>query len=216
MDFTTAASNLRAFAYDIPRLTRWEVKGEFLVMRQRGWRQHTDDAYSEMAGNIIPAIATTNAIIAGMIVLQALHVLRSSLGPQDSSRSRNSQAHMSASRNVFLQSGRPFIPLGSFAVSSPNPRCGVCRETYVHVTCDTTRLTLGELIEAVMAAEVAITGRTRVISVYEGGRILSDPDWDDNLSRTLRELNCHQGKFVTLADEDEQFENVSIAVSDTP
>ena len=28
----------------------------------------------EMAGNIIPAIATTNAIIAGLIVLQALHL----------------------------------------------------------------------------------------------------------------------------------------------
>ena len=34
--------------------------------------------YAEMAGNIIPAIATTNAIIAGLIVLQALHLLRRS------------------------------------------------------------------------------------------------------------------------------------------
>ena len=33
---------------------------------------------TEMAGNIIPAIATTNAIIAGLIVLQALHLLRKS------------------------------------------------------------------------------------------------------------------------------------------
>lgn len=29
-----------------------------------------------MAGNIIPAIATTNAVIAGLIVLEALKVLR--------------------------------------------------------------------------------------------------------------------------------------------
>lgn len=29
-----------------------------------------------MAGNIIPAIATTNAVIAGVVVLRAFHVLR--------------------------------------------------------------------------------------------------------------------------------------------
>ena len=32
-----------------------------------------------MAGNIIPAIATTNAIIAGMIVLQAIQILTSEM-----------------------------------------------------------------------------------------------------------------------------------------
>lgn len=58
LDFVTAASNLRSSAYGIETKTRWEVK--------------------EMAGNIIPAIATTNAIVSGLIVLQALHLLRKS------------------------------------------------------------------------------------------------------------------------------------------
>ncbi|KAF8426448.1 repeat in ubiquitin-activating protein-domain-containing protein [Boletus edulis BED1] len=56
LDFVTAASNLRSAAYYIERKTRWQVK--------------------EMAGNTIPAIATTNAIISGLIILQALHLLR--------------------------------------------------------------------------------------------------------------------------------------------
>ena len=33
-----------------------------------------------MAGNIIPAIATTNAIIAGVIVMQALSILGGQMG----------------------------------------------------------------------------------------------------------------------------------------
>ena len=36
---------------------------------------HTHTHHAAMAGNIIPAIATTNAVIAGIIVMEALKVL---------------------------------------------------------------------------------------------------------------------------------------------
>jgi hypothetical protein len=54
LDLVTAASNLRSQVFHIPRKSRWEVK--------------------EIAGKIVPAIATTNAIIGGFIVLEALKV----------------------------------------------------------------------------------------------------------------------------------------------
>ncbi|CAG8457443.1 10487_t:CDS:10 [Diversispora eburnea] len=53
--FVTATSNLRARIFGIEEKTQFQVKA--------------------MAGNIIPAIATTNAIVAGMIVMQAFKVL---------------------------------------------------------------------------------------------------------------------------------------------
>ena len=55
LNFVTAASNLRAHIYHIPLLSRFTAKAE--------------------AGNIIPAIATTNAVIAGLIVLEAFKML---------------------------------------------------------------------------------------------------------------------------------------------
>ena len=55
LDFVTAASNLRSHIFGIEEQTRFKVK--------------------EMAGNIIPAIATTNAIIAGMVVMEAFRIL---------------------------------------------------------------------------------------------------------------------------------------------
>uniref|UniRef100_A0A8C7VBC2 SUMO-activating enzyme subunit 2 n=1 Tax=Oncorhynchus mykiss TaxID=8022 RepID=A0A8C7VBC2_ONCMY len=55
MDFVTAAANLRMYIFSMNMKSRFDIKS--------------------MAGNIIPAIATTNAVIAGLIVLEALKIL---------------------------------------------------------------------------------------------------------------------------------------------
>ena len=55
LEFVTATANIRAHIYHIPPSSRFVIK--------------------EMAGNIIPAIATTNAIIAGMIVMIAVKIV---------------------------------------------------------------------------------------------------------------------------------------------
>merc|ERR1711936_1055007 len=68
LNFVTACANIRMFIFNIKQRSRFEVKS--------------------MAGNIIPAIATTNAVIAGCIVMEALKVL-------------NDQA--SRMQNVFLR-----------------------------------------------------------------------------------------------------------------
>lgn len=56
LDFVTASANLRSIVFGIETKSRFAVK--------------------QMAGNIIPAIATTNAIVAGLCVLQSFKVLR--------------------------------------------------------------------------------------------------------------------------------------------
>jgi ubiquitin-like 1-activating enzyme E1 B len=56
LDFVTASANIRSTVFGIERKSRFDVK--------------------QMAGNIIPAIATTNAIVAGLCVLEAFKVLK--------------------------------------------------------------------------------------------------------------------------------------------
>ncbi|CAL1710842.1 unnamed protein product [Somion occarium] len=174
LDFVTAASNLRSAAYSIPGKTRWEVK--------------------EMAGNIIPAIATTNAIISGLIVLQAFHLLR--------------KAYNSL-HNVHVQF-KPSMPLSSISMSPPNAQCGVCRDTYTELPCDPSRVTLGEVVSGILGEN------TRDVSVYEEKRVLSDPDWDDNLERTLESLNVTKGKFLSIVDDDGEYETVQVGISALP
>ena len=59
LNFVVSASNLRSHIFGIQLLSRFDCKA--------------------MAGNIIPAIATTNAIIAGLIVLEAFKILSNRL-----------------------------------------------------------------------------------------------------------------------------------------
>lgn len=56
LDFVAASANIRSEIFGIERKSRFDIK--------------------QMAGNIIPAIATTNAIVAGLCVLQSFKVLK--------------------------------------------------------------------------------------------------------------------------------------------
>ena len=60
LDFVAATANLRSLVFGIDPRSKFDIK--------------------QMAGNIIPAIATTNAMTAGLCVLQAFKVLRDQLG----------------------------------------------------------------------------------------------------------------------------------------
>jgi ubiquitin-like 1-activating enzyme E1 B len=153
-------------------------------------------SFAEMAGNIIPAIATTNAIISGLIVLQALQLLR------------KSYANL---KNVHLQF-KPSVPLSTINLSPPNPNCGVCRDTYASVLCDPLRATLGSIVSGVLGGE---EGR-REVSVYEDKRVLCDPDWDDNWERTLESLNVTRGKFLSIVDEEGEWGTIAIGLGVLP
>ena len=188
----TAASNLRSAAYNIDGKTRWEVKGECCA--EFRFDRSSLRTVLEMAGNIIPAIATTNAIVSGLIVLQALQLLRKTYG---------------AMKTVMIQY-KQANPLSSVTLPPPNSSCGVCRDTFAEVLCDPSKTVLRDVIQGVMGED------EREVSVFEEKRILADPDWDDNLERTLESLNVTRGKFLNIVDEDGDMETISIGIGVLP
>jgi len=156
-----------------------------------------------MAGNIIPAIATTNAIIAGMVVMRALSLLKT---------------NYAASRDVPLCNS-PFLqpvivrPLGSKKTEGPNPECAVCRDVYVKTKVDLSKCTLGDFLKTTTEWLAPVLGDDELeVTVLEGGRVLADPDFDDNHGRTLANLGIERGKMITFMDEDDKYRPIHFCI----
>lgn len=150
LDFVTASANLRSLLFGIETKSRFDIK--------------------QMAGNIIPAIATTNAIVAGLCVLEAFKVL---------------QGDYSSTKEVFLSPFAPERLLASDRIRDPNPDCPVCGVAETRILVDMSRATLGNLVEDFLRLEL---GYGEEIAVNHGNDLLYDPDEDENLGKKLTEL----------------------------
>ena len=153
-----------------------------------------------MAGNIIPAIATTNAIIAGFVVMQALNLLSRTYSKATGVHLKSSNTH----------------PLGKLKPSDPSEQCGICRDTYISLKADPERITLGTFVNDVVKGWLAkaVNEEDDVEwAIYESSRLLADPDFDDNYEKTLADLGIERGKIITVRDEDEKYRPIQFCLT---
>ena len=148
-----------------------------------------------MAGNIIPAIATTNAIVAGLLVLQALKAL----------------AKKWDQTKIVWVSRTAEKAISTSEISKPNPYCAVCRTPYISMEVDASKMVLGEFIEKIVKTKVGFSGE---VSLVEGTRLLYDFDFEDNLEKTFAELDLVAGKMLTVSDEDGNLASVVFLLSE--
>ncbi|KAL2722839.1 LOW QUALITY PROTEIN: SUMO-activating enzyme subunit 2 isoform X1 [Vespula squamosa] len=158
------------------------------------------DLISTMAGNIIPAIATTNAIIAGLVVLHAFYILENKLKECRSVYLRLKMNH----RNQLL------VPEKN--VNPPNPKCYVCAPTPQAVlAADTSKMTIRELDELVLknrlnmiAPDVIIDGKGIVVISSEEG------ETEENNNKILEEFGIKDG---TILKVDDFHQNYSLTIT---
>ncbi|KAJ2963455.1 hypothetical protein NQZ79_g1581 [Umbelopsis isabellina] len=175
MDFVTAASNLRSVNFKIPLKSRFDVKS--------------------MAGNIIPAIATTNAVIAGIVVMQAYKILNGQL----------SETKRTYLKQVTRRPGLLVLEQNS----EPQPHCAVCRTTNIALKIDVHHTTLKFIIDNILVASAASGGfgMSEEVTIVEGERLLYDIEFDDNVNKTLEELGLDDGKVVNVKDDNVDDDN---------
>ncbi|KAI9650570.1 E1 ubiquitin-activating protein uba2 [Ciborinia camelliae] len=166
LDFVTASANLRSIVFGIETKSRFDVK--------------------QMAGNIIPAIATTNAIVAGLCVLQSFKVLRDDY---------------SSSKEIFLSPFAPERLLSSDKFREPNSDCPVCSVAQTRLLVDMSRATLNDLVEGFLKLQL---GYGEEIVVNNESGLLYDVEETENLDKKLSELGIKGDTFLTVIDEDDE------------
>ncbi|OGE55454.1 hypothetical protein PENARI_c004G07692 [Penicillium arizonense] len=175
LDFVAATANLRAIIFHIETKSKFDIK--------------------QMAGNIIPAIATTNAMTAGLCVLQSFKVL---------------QQDMAHAKTVFLErSGARAI--NSESLNPPNPNCPVCSLLQVRVEADPDLATVNDLVEGVLQMEL---GYGKDISITHGSEEIyaGDGELDDNLEKKFSHFGIGQNSFLTVTDYSEEDARVDIEI----
>ncbi|XP_054723073.1 SUMO-activating enzyme subunit 2-like [Uloborus diversus] len=160
MDFVAACANLRSFCFSISLKSRFDIKA--------------------IAGNIIPAIASTNAVVAGLIVVQLLKVL---------------QGDLNKCRTCYVTenycSKQKFI--SSCEICKPNPKCYVCtsKGTEVFVMLNSHTATIKTVEEKILKEKLHMAQPDAVINDGSGKILISsDPDDidEDVRGRTLLEF----------------------------
>ncbi|KAG1331754.1 putative SUMO-activating enzyme subunit 2 [Cocos nucifera] len=174
VEFVTAAANIRASSFGIPLYSLFEAKG--------------------IAGNIVHAVATTNAIISGLIVIEAIKVLQG-----DFQNYRMTYCLEHPSRKMLLMPVQPF---------EANKSCYVCSETPLLLEINTRTSKLRDFVEKIVKIKLGMNlplimhGSTLI---FEAGDDIEEDvaaNYALNLDKALAELPppVTSGTVLTVED----------------
>ena len=156
-----------------------------------------------MAGNIIPAVATTNAIVAGITVLQARKIL--SILPHSSSD--HTLTSIKSLNNIFISTDRKTgAVIQSIQLEEPNPSCVQCSdlEQPVRVRINMSLFTLHSLYERLIRQHLKMN-KPDVIIADGSGRILISADDDEEdkqmMLKTLDQFKLINGTILLCEEE---------------
>lgn len=91
----------------------------------------------------------------------------------------------------------------------PNPNCAVCSVAQTRLHVDVCRATLKDLVECVLRLQL---GYGEELSVNNDLGVLFDPELDDNLPKTFKDLGIRADDFLTVIDENEDHRRVNLSL----
>jgi len=196
MDFVHSAANLRMKNYRIGRLSRWDAQS--------------------IAGAIIPAVASTNAIVAGLEVVQLVNVLA---GVMEGKKLRDSRA-----RTVWVRYPEPSRKkiLQPSSLQVPNPACFVCGERTARVAL---RCLADWKINAFTRSCIQGGLGAHRPAVYHNGSCIFDPEYSEASEEaveeglhpewTLAQWDLSSGSLLQIEDEGQGF-SCNLVLSEDP
>jgi ubiquitin-like 1-activating enzyme E1 B len=181
MKLVACATNLRAATFGIEMLSEFEIQS--------------------IAGNIVPAVATTNAVVAGLETLEMLKLLT-----VDAKGSPAADVSGLSLATVCMTGHTSNTMVGSFP-GSPNPLCADCSRHMCMVRLDVTKTALGEFLQTVakdtlhfeepsiLFRSTSSEGEVSHFSFFEED---DDPKWLTTVLSDLPAGGVQHGTIVTL------------------
>jgi ubiquitin-like 1-activating enzyme E1 B len=167
MRFVTATSNLRSYVFGIePIQSFYSAKG--------------------IAGNIIPAIATTNAIAAGLQILQAFCILEQQL---ESGSKTGGLAEKCRYSNILREKTRNGQLLTAAHLETPNPKCYVCRKATIPLVLNVNNWTFAEFLDKIIKKDLGFAEPSVMI---EGNCI-----WEEGQGADVESFGANGDKLLT-------------------
>jgi ubiquitin-like 1-activating enzyme E1 B len=206
MRFVTANSNLRSFVFGIePLQSIYSAKG--------------------IAGNIIPAIATTNAICAGLQILQVFSILKTMLQHEKQETTTGTSTPLQLQDacqyvNCVRQKTRNGLFLTAIKLEAPNPKCFVCRNATIPLTLNVHQWTLQQFLEKICKSRLGFEQPTIMLQgdlIWEEGDGADTAAYQPNLIKLLPNLPCGgiPAKTTTVLELEDFTQDLTVQVSVT-
>lgn len=190
VDFVAAAANLRMACFGIPQQSKFDIKG--------------------IAGNIVHAVATTNAMVSGLLVLEAIKLLTGRLDDLKATFVREFPTTAGGRATIITPTAPP--PAKS--------SCFVCGRGQLRLTIDTEVTTLQMLLDAVVRKRMGFNAPTI------GHQMWYEPEEDveedqlpviaKNLTLSLAQLGgggIKDGSVVNITDDSQGSASVDVVVT---
>ena len=180
LDFVTAVSNLRSICFHIERKSKFDVKS--------------------MAGNIIPAISSTNSIIGGLMVLQLINLLKrltKLTEEQKSNKKEIAELFKATVRHVYLRRVSTNVGnlIASYECQEQNPSCMVCCTKHIpelEVRLNLKLVTMHDLVEQFIfkklnfvCPDIQLDGQPTIIWSKDDYEEFSDGEKEEYKSKPL-------------------------------
>lgn len=179
MDFVAACANIRAYIFEIGQKSRFEIKS--------------------MAGNIIPAIATTNAITAGIVVLHTFRALKD---------------EFEKCKSVYMRlrpNPRNQLLVPEKFLTPPNPKCYVCSsDPAIHLKVDTNKIKIKDLRDDILIKALGMVNPDVIIDT-KGVIVISSEEGETecNDDKTMTEMQIVDGALLKV---DDFFQNYELSI----
>lgn len=150
-------------------------------------------AVKSLAGNIIPAIATTNAIVAAMITCQAINIINDF-----------------PKRNTFLchgiKSARYLWAREDPLEIWPNPHCTTCQvdRALIWISNSFSALNLADLLELVRKEHGSLSENRNLSIIHKGSIIYDEEDVPLGLDKSLGDLGIADSSEIFIDQLDKE------------